>query len=47
MQLSNEGIDGIRSALLLYCFIDPEDVIPDHILYFGFLDDAMCAVIVI
>ncbi|HIF75633.1 MAG TPA: DUF1232 domain-containing protein [Porticoccaceae bacterium] len=32
---------------MLYCFIDPEDVIPDHILYFGFLDDAMCAVIVI
>jgi|TARA_B110000438_G_C15819694_1_gene653767 uncharacterized membrane protein YkvA (DUF1232 family) len=45
MQLSNAEIDGIRS--IYYCFIDPEDVIPEHILYFGFLDDAMCAVIVI
>ena len=44
-KLSDEECDSIRSAL--YYFIDPEDVIPDHIPGIGFLDDAMYAEIVI
>ena len=44
-QLDAEEIDSIRSAL--YYFIDPEDVIPDHIPGIGYLDDAMYAEIVI
>lgn len=44
-KLSDEECNSIRSAL--YYFIDPEDVIPDHIPGIGFLDDAMYAEIVI
>lgn len=44
-QLSDEERDSIRSAL--YYFVDPEDVIPDHIPGIGFLDDAMYAEIVL
>lgn len=44
-QLSEEECNSIRSAL--YYFVDPEDVIPDHIPGIGFLDDALFAEIVI
>mgnify|MGYP002629580896 CR=1 FL=1 len=44
-KLSDEEINSIRGAL--YYFVDPEDVIPDHIPGIGFLDDAMYAEIVI
>ena len=44
-RLSEEECDSIRCAL--YYFIDPDDVIPDHIPGIGFLDDAMYAEIVI
>ncbi len=44
-KLSDAECDSIRSAL--YYFVDPEDVIPDHIPGIGFLDDAMYAEIVI
>ena len=44
-QLDADEIDSIRSAL--YYFIDPDDVIPDHIPGIGYLDDAMYAEIVI
>ncbi len=44
-KLSDEECNSIRSAL--YYFVDPEDVIPDHIPGIGFLDDAMYAEIVI
>lgn len=44
-KLSDEECSSIRSAL--YYFIDPDDVIPDHIPGIGFLDDAMYAEIVI
>ena len=44
-KLSEEECNSIRSAL--YYFVDPEDVIPDHIPGIGFLDDAMYAEIVI
>ncbi|MFK7862800.1 MAG: YkvA family protein [Pseudohongiellaceae bacterium] len=43
-QLSEEEKISIRGAL--YYFVDPEDVIPDHIPVIGFLDDAMYAEIV-
>ena len=44
-KLTQEERNSIRSAL--YYFVDPEDVIPDHIPGIGFLDDAMYAEIVI
>ncbi len=44
-RLSDDERDSIRSAL--YYFVDPEDVIPDHIPGIGFLDDALYAEIVI
>ena len=44
-QLTEEEINSVRSAL--FYFVDPEDVIPDHIPGIGFLDDAMYAEIVI
>lgn len=44
-QLSEEEANSIRSVL--FYFIDPEDVIPDHIPGIGYLDDAMYAEIVI
>lgn len=44
-KLSDEERNSIRSAL--YYFVDPEDVIPDHIPGIGFLDDALYAEIVI
>ncbi len=44
-RLSEEECNSIRSAL--YYFIDPEDIIPDHIPGIGYLDDAMYAEIVI
>ncbi len=44
-KLSDDERDSIRSAL--FYFIDPEDIIPDHIPGIGFLDDAMYAEIVI
>lgn len=44
-QLSEEESNSILSAL--YYFVDPEDVIPDHIPGIGFLDDAIYAEIVI
>lgn len=43
-QLTDEEKISIRGAL--YYFVDPEDVIPDHIPIIGFLDDAMYAEIV-
>ena len=43
--LTEEEKKSIRGAL--YYFVDPEDVIPDHIPGIGFLDDAMYAEIVI
>lgn len=44
-QLSDEESDSIRSAL--YYFVDPEDLIPDHLPGIGLLDDAIYAEIVI
>ncbi|MCG8413303.1 MAG: DUF1232 domain-containing protein [Pseudomonadales bacterium] len=44
-KLSDEECNSIRCAL--YYFVDPEDIIPDHIPGIGFLDDAMYAEIVI
>ena len=44
-QLSADERNSIRSVL--YYFVDPEDVIPDHIPGIGFLDDALYAEIVI
>lgn len=44
-KLSDEEINSIRGAL--YYFVDPEDLIPDHIPGIGFLDDAMYAEIVV
>ena len=44
-QLTDEESNSIRSAL--FYFVDPEDVIPDHIPGIGYLDDAMYAEIVI
>jgi uncharacterized membrane protein YkvA (DUF1232 family) len=44
-QLSDEERNSIRSVL--FYFVDPEDVIPDHIPGIGFLDDALYAEIVI
>lgn len=44
-QLNDEEISSVRGAL--YYFVDPDDVIPDHIPGIGFLDDAMYAEIVI
>ena len=44
-ELSEAEINSIRGAL--YYFIDPDDLIPDHIPGIGFLDDAMYAEIVI
>ena len=43
-QLTSSEKKSIRAAL--YYFVDPEDVIPDHIPVIGFLDDAMYAEIV-
>lgn len=42
-------IDNERNAILsaLYYFVDPEDVIPDHIPGIGYLDDAIYAEIVV
>lgn len=42
-------IDKERNAILsaLYYFVDPEDVIPDHIPGIGYLDDAIYAEIVV
>ena len=40
-ELSDAEINSIRGAL--YYFIDPDDLIPDHIPGIGFLDDAMYA----
>jgi len=44
-KLSDDERNAIRGAL--YYFIDPEDVIPDHIPGIGFLDDALYAEIVL
>lgn len=44
-KLSDEEIRSIRGAL--YYFVDPEDLIPDHIPGIGFLDDAMYAEMVV
>ncbi|MBT6481691.1 MAG: DUF1232 domain-containing protein [Gammaproteobacteria bacterium] len=40
-ELSEAEINSIRGAL--YYFIDPDNLIPDHIPGIGFLDDAMYA----
>lgn len=44
-KLTKEECDSIRGAL--YYFVDPDDVIPDHIPGIGFLDDAMYAEIIV
>lgn len=44
-KLDEEEIISVRGAL--YYFVNPEDVIPDHIPGIGFLDDAMYAEVVI
>tara|TARA_R110002073_G_scaffold228965_3_gene389742 strand:- start:772 stop:1338 length:567 start_codon:yes stop_codon:yes gene_type:complete len=44
-KLTDEEILSIRGAL--YYFVDPNDLIPDHIPGIGFLDDAMYAEIVV
>lgn len=44
-KLSDEERTAIRGAL--YYFVDPEDVIPDHIPGIGYLDDALYAEIVV
>lgn len=44
-QLADDERHAIRGAL--YYFIDPEDVIPDHIPGLGYLDDALYAEIII
>ncbi len=44
-KLTIEEIHSIRGAL--YYFVDPEDLIPDHIPGIGFLDDAMYAEIIV
>lgn len=44
-ELSEAEINSIRGAL--YYFIDPDDLIPDHIPGIGFLDDAMYAKIIV
>jgi len=44
-KLTDEERQSIRGAL--YYFVDPEDLIPDHIPGIGFLDDAMYAEIII
>jgi uncharacterized membrane protein YkvA (DUF1232 family) len=44
-KLTDKERDSVRSAL--YYFVDPEDVIPDHIPGIGLMDDAMYAEIVI
>lgn len=44
-QLSEDEKKSIRGAL--FYFVDPDDLIPDHIPGIGFLDDAMYAEIVI
>jgi uncharacterized membrane protein YkvA (DUF1232 family) len=43
-RLSAEEKKSIRAAL--YYFVDPDDIIPDHIPVIGFLDDALYAEIV-
>jgi uncharacterized membrane protein YkvA (DUF1232 family) len=43
-KLTDDERNAIRGAL--YYFIDPEDVIPDHIPGIGFLDDALYAEII-
>lgn len=44
-KLNEDEINSIRGAL--YYFVDPDDLIPDHIPGIGFLDDAMYAEIVV
>lgn len=44
-KLTDEEIHSIRGAL--YYFVDPEDLIPDHIPSIGFLDDAMYTEIIV
>jgi len=44
-KLTDDERNAIRGAL--YYFIDPEDVIPDHIPGIGYLDDALYAEIVV
>jgi len=44
-QLADDENNAIRGAL--YYFVEPEDVIPDHIPGLGYLDDALYAEIVI
>lgn len=44
-KLADEEVQSIRGAL--YYFVDPDDLIPDHIPGIGFLDDAMYAEIVV
>lgn len=44
-KLTEAEIHSIRGAL--YYFVDPEDLIPDHIPGIGFLDDAMYAEIIV
>ncbi len=44
-ELTDDEINSIRGAL--FYFVDPDDVIPDHIPGIGFLDDAMYAEMVI
>jgi len=44
-KLTDQEIHSIRGAL--YYFVDPDDLIPDHIPGIGFLDDAMYAEIIV
>jgi uncharacterized membrane protein YkvA (DUF1232 family) len=44
-KLTEAEIQSIRGAL--YYFVDPDDLIPDHIPGIGFLDDAMYAEIIV
>ncbi len=44
-KLTEEEVHSIRGAL--YYFVDPDDLIPDHIPGIGLLDDAMYAEIVV
>lgn len=44
-KLNDEEINSVRGAL--FYFVDPDDIIPDHIPGIGYLDDAMYAEIVI
>jgi uncharacterized membrane protein YkvA (DUF1232 family) len=44
-KLTEAEIQSIRGAL--YYFVDPDDLIPDHVPGIGFLDDAMYAEIIV